>query len=595
MDGGTIIAKQNVDSWYLASLDGVTLGENGGVIDTNGHNLKIMACYGFDGIGSFTKRGEGTLTISYSDFGINFNYKAHGKIVVEKGTLKLPSNQTIYCEGVEVADGATLDRNGSEIIIVDKEVAYARWTNAAGDGNTANPLNWSMVFRYYNQDVSFEEAVPGKMPSADTPIVVPYAPEAPSFDGFENVTWTIEENFSHYTRPAVLDTAAVWYDPSDEANVLCEGNYVTGLKNKGSITANNDTGVDLDLELRNPSDNQKTTLSAAGFNGRRNSVYFNGGPGYRSKGYFPAELTANTPRTLFTVAQGSVEYMVMLSIAKKGSGDNEGRAMLIAHNNMSWSQSYQVGYWDGSKWEQGRRSFSNLQSDAPYVFAGRTSLPEDGGVAISAFAIDQSGVNHAAEGSEKFGSLTAPSDSRYVAYYGAFEISDDLGFWVNRGSNGYQGEALIFTNALSDAEMDAVNAYLKAKWLDRFPEMPDSLVVNAQVDLDCATLAFERLSGSGSFVDGTVVLNGDLIVTVNPDQSVVAPTFDKLVLGENARLVVNGARNLPKKGTINILSFASLKGEFKSVVGDRNTRVILRYLEDHVCARRDAGMRINLR
>ena len=123
----------------------------------------------------------------------------------------------------------------------------------------------------------------------------------------------------------------------------------------------------------------------------------------------------------------------------------------------------------------------------------------------------------------------------------------------------------------------------------------DSLVVNAQVDLGGATRTFEKLSGSGSFVDGTVVLTGDLVVTVNPDQSVVAPSFDKLVLGENARLVVNGAKNLPTKGTINILSFASLQGEFKSVVGDRNTRVILRYLEDHVCARRDAGMQISVR
>ena len=161
---------------------------------------------------------------------------------------------------------------------------------------------------------------------------------------------------------------------------------------------------------------------------------------------------------------------------------------------------------------------------------------------------------------------------------------------------GWIGEALIFTNALTDAEMDAVNAYLKGKWLDS-NAMPDfdSLVVNAEIDLGGATRTFERLSGSGSFVDGTVVLNGDLVVTVNSYGKVVAPSFDKLVLGENARLVVNGARNLPKKDTINILSFTSLHGEFSSVVGDRNTRVILRYLEDHICARRDAGMRINLR
>lgn len=156
---------------------------------------------------------------------------------------------------------------------------------------------------------------------------------------------------------------------------------------------------------------------------------------------------------------------------------------------------------------------------------------------------------------------------------------------------------MVFTNALTTAETEAVRTYLKAKWFDPQNPMPDfdGLVVNAQVDLGGATRMFEKLSGSGSFVDGTVVLNGDLIVTVNSDGSVVAPSFDKLVLGENARLVVNGAKNLPTSGTINILPFTSLEGEFASVLGDRNTKVILRYLEDHVCARRDSGMSVSLR
>jgi hypothetical protein len=155
---------------------------------------------------------------------------------------------------------------------------------------------------------------------------------------------------------------------------------------------------------------------------------------------------------------------------------------------------------------------------------------------------------------------------------------------------------LVFTNALTTAETEAVRTYLKAKWFDPQNPMPDfdGLVVNAQVDLGGATRTFEKLSGSGSFVDGTVVLNGDLIVTVNPDQSVVAPSFDKLVLGENARLVVNGAKNLPKSEMLEILSFALIDGEFSSVVGDRSTRVMVRYADDHIDARRDAGMRIIL-
>lgn len=164
-------------------------------------------------------------------------------------------------------------------------------------------------------------------------------------------------------------------------------------------------------------------------------------------------------------------------------------------------------------------------------------------------------------------------------------------------SEGLLGETLVFTNALTTAETEAVRLYLKAKWFDPKNPMPafDSLVVNAEIDLGGTTRTFEKLSGSGSFVDGTVVLTGDLVVTVNSDGKVVAPSFDKLVLGENARLVVNGAKNLPKSEMLEILLFASIDREFSSVVGDRSTRVMVRYADDHIDARRDAGMRISLR
>ena len=182
----------------------------------------------------------------------------------------------------------------------------------------------------------------------------------------------------------------------------------------------------------------------------------------------------------------------------------------------------------------------------------------------------------------------------FKSYYGTFALGN---YGYSEDTSGYQGEALIFTNALSDAEMDAVNAYLKEKWLDPLSVMPDfdGLVVNAQVDLGGATRTFEKLSGSGSFVDGTVVLTGDLVVTVNSDGSVDAPSFDRLVLGENARLVVKGARYLPTKGTVPVVEFSSIHGEFAAAVGDKGG-VVLKYSDDgHIYARRDSGMRVMLR
>ena len=123
----------------------------------------------------------------------------------------------------------------------------------------------------------------------------------------------------------------------------------------------------------------------------------------------------------------------------------------------------------------------------------------------------------------------------------------------------------------------------------------DRLVVNATVDLGGSSRTYTDISGYGWFVDGTVVVSGDIVVTVNPDQSAVAPSFDRLVLGQNARLIVKGVKNLLTGEMMNILPYNSREGEFASVVGENGEKVKYRYEEDHVCARRDEGFHISIR
>lgn len=561
-----------------------------------------------DGCGGITKRGSGELNFN------NQSFKYLGPIYVEGGTLTFSGNNQFpdFVDVIRVAEGATLvlphdvtcrvlENNGTiqggtvtvESDAATKVATRAVWTGAMEDGDVLNAKNYIVYDQ--NDRVMYEQTI-----TTDTPVVVPFMAGVPSFVGFSDVTWVIEDDTRSegYSRPAalkaVLDTVAVWYDPSDTDSLTVTDGKVTEMMNKGTIKADVGQQVDLDLEQR---DTGKTasSLSVKGFNGRQ-SIYFDGTSGFKSKGNFPADFPANGGRTMFVVAQGDVSSMIMFMISQGRQNKEEGRSMLLAHKNDShiYGTGYKYGYSTdgGANWSAGKVTFDAVQSNAPYVFAGLTAISSGDERTVTSFAMGKDGESI---GSTNNVSMPAGEQgARFNTYYGSFELS---AYSIYKDTNGYQGEALIFTNALSDAEMDAVNAYLKAKWLDPLVVMPDfdSLVVNAEIDLGGATRTFEKLSGSGSFVDGTVVLNGDLIVTVNPDQSVVAPSFDKLVLGENARLVVNGAKNLPTKGTINILSFASLQGEFKSVVGDRNTRVILRYLEDHVCARRDAGMIVTLR
>ena len=124
----------------------------------------------------------------------------------------------------------------------------------------------------------------------------------------------------------------------------------------------------------------------------------------------------------------------------------------------------------------------------------------------------------------------------------------------------------------------------------------DRLVVDGEMDLGSEIVAVDSVSGSGFATNGTVVVTGDVIVSVGRTWSVDVPTFDRLVLGPKSRLVVKGAGNLPRDKTINILPFTTLSGRFASVVGVGGAVVNLTYEDDHVCAQCEpGGTRIMLR
>ena len=607
-NGGEMIKTVENGAYSWAGLGSTAIDEN--------HTVKILAggmifnsdylstCKGSilcpEGCGGITKRGAGELNLNTNG---DRTFEFSGPIYVEGGTLRFSGNAQLpdFVDVIRVAAGATLviphdvtcrvlENNGTiqggtvtvEPDAATKVAAKAVWTGAMGDGNVFNAKNYIVYDQ--NDRVMYEQTI-----TVDTPVIVQYnsGVDVSVFVGFSDVTWTVAEDVCSegYSRPAVLKTAAVWYDPSDAGTLKKDADgKVEEISNKGAL------GSVLDLEKRDSI--ATSALSADGFNGRQ-SIVFAGSAGYRSKQPLPADVSANGPRALFVVAKGDTGKMTMLSIAQTGA--EEGRCWLLAHGS-DWGRSYQVSYKDDGDedWKSWKVGFGDgLTSQKAYVFSGRTGLKEgvpDGRVVTSA-ALDGDGNKLGATDDAHLMPDGNGNLNLYV-YYGLFQNG---GYMAH--SDGYQGEALIFTNALTDAEMEEVNAYLKAKWLDAMQVMPgfDSLVVNAQVDLGGATRTFGKLSGSGSFVDGTVVLTGDLVVTVNPDGTVVTPSFDKLVLGPSARLVVNGAKNLPTRGALNLISFASLDGEFSSAVGDRNTRVILRYSEDHVSARRDAGLAVVLR
>ena len=572
----------------------------GMVFNTAGYKSKIngsVVCQ--ENSGGIRKKGAGTLTISpNSGKTVSFN----GPIYVDEGTLEFGSGVQFPADGfvdvVRVAPGATLKLPQGTVLTcrvwdiegaveggtVTQEPDYGLkfasmivWTGAACDDDIWNPENYRVCDQYgrtmYEQPITI---------TADTPITVPHGADLPSFEGMNDVSYEITQDIEGMTVPDFLATAAAWYDPSDGNTLTFDvNNKVTGIQNKGSV------GADLDLVLRSSS-KDGGVLSNDKFFGQ-DSIYLSNASGYRSTGYFPADVQASGPRTMFAVANGG--DMCIISSAQPNSNE-EGRSLLLAQSGYNFGYGYQVSYYDesSSSWKTRKATFERTINE-PYVYSGRTALGEGGYNTIMSSAIDAAGNENGNMVSNIYMPIPEEGENPQLrAYYGTFEIN---GF--SSDATGYLGEALIFTNALTDAQMSEVQSYLKAKWLTmRLPEY-ERIVLNADVDLRGTTRTLEALYGGGSFTTGTIVLNGTLTIAVAADGSVVAPSFDRLVLGPDAKLVVKGAKNLPTQSTINIIPFNSIEGEFKTLEGDNKVKVRVYYAADRICARREAGFVLHLR
>lgn len=610
-NGGEFVKSGN-HPWVWSELidkqHSIRIFAGGMVFDTNGSDAKFrgnVTCV--EGSGGITKRGSGKFTFDPSESdGKSCAY--NGPIYVEEGTLEFSSNVYFpeFIDIIRVAEGATLTLpsavtcrildnkgtvNGTVTVEADAEtkvMTKAVWTGAAEDGDLFNNKNY--IAYDQNGRVMYEQTI-----TAATPIEVVYTDGVPSFAGFENVTRVIADDLlsEGYAVPAVVKTAVAWYDPSDDATLtLDEAGKVTGIANKGTAGA----ALNANAQF---SDNCATADGAFTSGGRQALKFVN------NRGYISAEpisITSGQDRTLFTVTERKPnlteeDCQQMFPVELQAGGDWDGVGA-FALSQWPWYNAHLRTYYYDPEKVNDDQSIGGTREEK-VEFGGGNSA--DTSYILCGYATNMwiGGWSCGADGTVKPGTDIESHLSQLDQNNNEKSLKVILGQRLENPapSEGLLGETLVFTNALTTAETEAVRTYLKAKWFDPQNPMPDfdSLVVNAQVDLGGATRTFEKLSGSGSFVDGTVVLTGDLVVTVNPDQSVVVPTFDRLVLGENARLVVNGAKNLPTRGTINILSFTSLEGEFSSVVGDRSTRVILRYSEDHVSARRDAGLAVMLR
>ena len=129
-NGGTIqaVADNNTDFFTAAGSIKYYIKQGGAIFDTNGHNVKVNAkieqgTEEGDAAGGFTKKGEGTLTMSQAP-------AYTGSTTVEQGTMALAAGGTLnnlsggkLNDDDTVAVAATLDASGQALTLNNNETS----------------------------------------------------------------------------------------------------------------------------------------------------------------------------------------------------------------------------------------------------------------------------------------------------------------------------------------------------------------------------------------------------------------------------------------------------------------------------------------
>lgn len=514
-DDANIVAKSGY-AYTFASSSGITLGAGGLVFDTNGYSPTIQAFTSIDGIGGLTKKGEGTLTLVANSFGFAGAYNAHGVISVEQGTLKMPSGQTFYVEGTDVAEGATLDLNGSELVLVTKKIDGSVWTNASGDRNAANPVNWSTTVKYYGEDgreiESIRTTLDGVLPTSESDVRIPIDSVYPTnLDpaSVKSVTYVSSRDMSlivdfattydNYAAPSLalsgdvkvlnnfnglLNSAVGWYDPSDVSTRVLNGDgTVNGLVNKGTL------GSVLDFEPMGDTSAEKTMPIIE-----------------RADGWKLDSISFATTNRGFKTSVVSALAGDKTLIGVDRHVDGEWYPFLANRSGtFGWIGAIEVF---GSLF----RYYVNGGDDWGETLNMNGAPGTSGKNRVHSFRVASKAIKaefyYAADGSLYTGSTDVLED---LVSENMRLCMGERSWWNGTAQHGYVGESLAFDSALSDAATTAVRQYLAAKWLEGDAVAPsagttvfDALILEgANVDMDGAAVSVGILGGDGSIANCT--------------------------------------------------------------------------------------------
>lgn len=528
IDGGTIEFTKSSDNFF-ANMNSLVLGANGFTADSEDHsNVRFHSGSTFTGIGGLTKKGAGTIKLDST-------YEAHGPIDVQEGTLRLPANATIYCEGTNVAEGATLNLNGSTIVLVTKKVVSSEWTDASGDHAAANPYNWNSVVTYATADGlvldDLTTTLAGVLPTGDSSVRIPTErnlPEGFDEDSVKDVTYvaradvsliqTFGATYDAYAGgvlraegdltiknrlSALLHAAVAWYDPSDvDSLTVGEDGFISKIANKGyrgpamdALAYKSGTGAVLASEgLRE--------------NGLNILVFTN------NQGYVAA-----TPVAHIDDGQSRAMFVVSSREALGDNGADEKPEVMGIEFAQKSGNDYQPGRTgiDQVDWNDRMRVSAVKDGEVNHnLETGGLGANAIGQMAVRTFDTKATSATAVAR-YRKEGESSVTRKEKTLAYdllLGGDNLNVNYGRRDNwsAGSRGRIGEALAYDRDLSEAAMRVVEDYLAAKWLGdevvpatSVTSLESLILAKATVDFDGAEVVIGRLAGSGAIANAKCV------------------------------------------------------------------------------------------
>ena len=563
------MAKSDNES-FMTRLDEVCLGASGLVIDDGGYTVKATDTCSFTGIGGIAKAGTGTLKL-------NAAYNAHGVINVLSGTLRLPENATVYCEGVNVAGNATLNTNNATVVTVTKKVVSSVWTGAACDGDVSNPANWRSAVAFFDKDgneiAKIAETYDGVAPAEDTPVRVPAGLDLGGLVTGE-VSYVVDSDISlvagfdatygNYAAGrlvatknlkilnnlnGLLKSAVAWYDPSDVATLTVgDDGFVKTVANKGYL------GSKMNAQAREQ--NGSAVIAADEFkqNGLNILVFTN------NVGYTSAEklgtIADDQPRALFVVSARQVigDFEKDYASFPDDEKNMKVEVMGIEIADTSHTDANQPGVCGIDQVGWGNRMKIHVQKDGSaeqqQAEASFGSAPYGCAVVLAMNAKSNSVSSAQRYWSDDGQSFVRNINSTgYQKLFGGENMSVDYGWraeWSCR-SRGRLGEALAFTRDLGSDAAEAVESYLAAKWLgDESAAVAigttslGSLVLeNSEVDFDGAAVEIVTLSGSGSILNASSLDVDAVSFDLDPDGELPCITLSVSLDLSEASIVVS--------------------------------------------------------